>query len=136
MADVGRPIEYEPLKHPAAVTKYVADCKKAHYLPTIEGLAVHLIVARSTLYKWGDTYPKFSDILEQLKAAQASQLIQKGLKNEYNASITKLMLTKHGYTDRQEVTGKDGEPLFDDQSKDKADRAVVAFLKGDTSEGK
>ena len=31
-------------------------------------------------------------------------LIAKGLKGEFNASITKLMLTKHGYTDKQDVT--------------------------------
>jgi hypothetical protein len=36
-------------------------------------------------------------------AAQASQPIQNGLVNNYNSTITKLMLTKHGYSDKQEI---------------------------------
>ena len=47
-----------------------------------------------------------------MKAAQASQLIQNGLVNNYNATITKLMLTKHGYRDKQEVDHTtDGKPI-------------------------
>lgn len=106
----GRPKEYDPIKIGNEVIKFIATCKKQFYLPTIEGLAVHLTVARSTLYEWGNTYPEFSDILEQLKALQASMLIQNGLKGEYNPTITKLMLTKHDYTDKQDVT-TGGEPI-------------------------
>ena len=50
-----------------------------------------------------EEHPEFSDILEQLLSAQASQLIQNGLVNNYNPTITKLMLTKHGYRDKAEV---------------------------------
>jgi hypothetical protein len=97
----GRPTEYDPIKHPAGVAAYVAICKQQNFLPTLEGLAVHLSVARQTLYDWGTEdseryHPEFSDILEQLMAAQASQLVQNGLVNNYNSTITKLMLTKHG----------------------------------------
>jgi hypothetical protein len=97
----GRPSEYDATKHPAGVAAYVALCKQQNYLPTLEGLAVHLGVARQTLYDWGTAggpryQLEFSDILEQLMAAQASQLVQNGLVNNYNPTITKLMLTKHG----------------------------------------
>jgi hypothetical protein len=36
-----------------------------------------------------------------------------GILNEYNASITKLLLTKHGYSEKTEtaITGPDGGPL-------------------------
>jgi hypothetical protein len=103
-----RPSEYEAEAIASGVSAYVALCKDNSYLPTIEGLAVHLGVARQTLYDWTDPksdrfHEEFSDILEQLKAAQASQLIQNGLVNNYNSTITKLMLTKHGYNDKSEV---------------------------------
>jgi hypothetical protein len=100
----GRPSPYDASKVAKEVTKYIAECKGNQYLPTIEGLAVHLCVARSTLYLWAAEHPEFSDIFEQLKAVQASMLIQNGLKGEYNATITKLMLTKHDYVERQDVT--------------------------------
>lgn len=108
----GRPIEYNAVKHAKGVAAYVNECKKNFYLPTIEGLAVHLSVARATLYDWADKYPEFSDIFEQLRALQASMLIQNGLKGDYNATITKLILTKHDYRDKQETDIKsDGKAI-------------------------
>ena len=80
-------------------------------VPTIEGLAYELHVARSTLYKWADEHDGFSYIFERLKAAQAKKLLSGGLSSELNATITKLMLTKHDYSDKQETdiktNGKD-----------------------------
>lgn len=113
----GRPTEYDAIKTAKAVSKYLSDCKRQFYLPTIEGLAVHLGVWRSTLYDWAapssDVYHvEFHDIFEQLKALQASMLIQNGLKGEYNATITKLLLTKHNYSDKQETDIKsDGKAI-------------------------
>lgn len=107
---MARPIEYNAKEIAKGLAAYVSAAHKQKYLPTIEGLAVHLKVARDTLYDWASKYPEFSDILEQLKAAQATQLIQNGLVGNYNSTITKLMLTKHGYTDRTDVT-TDGKAL-------------------------
>ena len=72
-------------------------------VPTIEGLAYELHVSRSTLYKWADEHDGFSYIFERLKAAQARKLLSGGLSSELNATITKLMLTKHDYSDKQGV---------------------------------
>jgi hypothetical protein len=133
---VGRPTIYEALTVAKAVKAYVEKRQAKRYIPTIEGLAVHLGVSRDTLYEWEDKYPDFSDILEQLRAAQADQLIQNGLIGYFNSTITKLMLTKHGYADRQELTGADGSKLFDDaQAKQKARGAIAAFFgRGDKQE--
>lgn len=69
-------------------------------LPSIEGLAAHLKVHRDTLYKWAEEYKEFSDILEQLRVVQAERLINNGLSGNYNPTITKLILSKHGYVEK------------------------------------
>jgi len=80
-------------------------------LPTIEGLALYLGTARSTLYEWRDLDKEFSDIFDKLLQKQANMLISKGLSGDYNPTIAKVLLTKHGYREGNEVTGKDGEKL-------------------------
>lgn len=79
-------------------------------IPTVEGLAVYLKVSRSTVYKWKGENSDFSDILEDLMARQAKELFSNGLTGDFNPTITKLILTKHGYSDRveQDVTSSDG----------------------------
>lgn len=72
-------------------------------LPTKGGLARHLGVARDTLYDWSSTYPEFSDIMEELGAEQEDRLINNGLSGDYNPTIAKVLLTKHGYADKQEI---------------------------------
>jgi hypothetical protein len=103
---MARHSDYDAEEVAKDVSKYIKNCKEQFYLPTVEGLAVHLEIARSTVYACAKVFPEFSDILEALLAAQGSQLIQNGVTGEYNSTITKLMLTKHGYTDKMEVTEK------------------------------
>jgi len=78
-------------------------------VPNIAGLACYLGKSRSTAYEYAEQSNEFSDILESILAMQESKLISGGLKNEYNATITKLMLTKHGYSDKQEVDNKSSD---------------------------
>lgn len=70
-------------------------------LPTIEGLALRLNIRRETLYAWEKENEDFSNILEELRQAQAEKLMQNGLYNRYNPTITKLMLSKHGYIEEK-----------------------------------
>ena len=44
---------------------------------------------------------EFLDTLELIKSRQEVELINKGLKGEFNASIAKLMLANHGYSEKQ-----------------------------------
>ncbi len=70
-------------------------------VPTVEGLAMHLGLYRTYIYECQD----LSDTLEQVQRLQASILIERGLTNEYNASIVKLLLSaKHGYIEKSEVS--------------------------------
>lgn len=80
-------------------------------LPSIEGLALYLEVTRPTIYDWKTRFPEFSYIVDKLLAKQAELLINNGVGGLYNHSIAKLLLTKHGYVERNELTGKDGEKL-------------------------
>lgn len=70
-------------------------------LPSIEGLAYHLDVARDTMYAWEKDNKQFSYILEKLRQVQATKLIDKGLNSQYNSTIAKLILSKHGYVEKQ-----------------------------------
>lgn len=98
---------------------------------TIEGLALDLRCNRDSLYKWEKEDEEFSDILEELRQLQANRLLQYGLKNMYNPTITKLMLSKHDYIEKRQedhtTNGKDlptpilgGVTNDKDQSADKS----------------
>lgn len=90
---------------PEILEKAKAYLEKEVVFPSVADLAIHLGKARSTLYKWAKESDKkeFSDILETVLAVQEKLLIERGLTSDYNSTITKLMLTKHGYSDKQET---------------------------------
>jgi len=72
-------------------------------VPSVSGLAVYLNKARSTIYSWAkdDDKKPFSDLLEILLAKQEKMLLNGGLSGTFNASITKLMLSKHDYSEKK-----------------------------------
>lgn len=78
-------------------------------IPSIAGLACYLGVARETIYDWRDKDTEFSDIVKGILAMQERQLLNGGLSGDYNATISKLVLSKHGYTDKAEVDNKSSD---------------------------
>lgn len=84
-------------------------------LPSIEGLSLFLKVSRQRIYDWEDKFDEFRDIIEELRAKQAKVLLENGLSGDYNPTITKVILTKHGYREGIENTGKDGKDLIPEQ---------------------
>lgn len=83
-------------------------------IPSVVGMAKAINVAKSTLYKWAEEEDKkFSDILDQCMDNQEIALMNGGLSGDYNSTITKLMLTKHGYHDKADNTlsSPDGGPV-------------------------
>lgn len=106
----GRPTDYseQTLRDAwAYVQEFSNDVKTSSglivNLPTIEGLSLYLEISRSTLYLWQKEHKEFSDIIEVLQQKQAQVLINNGLSGNYNSTIAKVLLTKHGYTDKQEI---------------------------------
>lgn len=100
----GRPTEYDG-KIVDLAESYLLELPKDEKVHSIEGLSDHINIARSTIYKWckEENKREFSDIVEKILNKQGKTLLNGGLSNIFNASITKLMLTKHGYVDRQET---------------------------------
>lgn len=90
---------------------YINDYKMhGDMIPSIEGMAEHLGLARETLYDWAKQKDKgFSDILGRCMQVQAKTLVNNGLNNTFNSAITKLVLGKHGYHDKmeQDITSSD-----------------------------
>lgn len=98
--------------------EYIESCEDTFgiankvQLPTIEGLAYHLGINKDTIYTWRKEKEEFSDLIDELLAKQARELVNKGLSGDYNSTIAKVLLTKHGYRDAQEVTGLNGKDLI------------------------
>lgn len=108
----GRPTDYS--QETLVKTKDYFDNyeKYGDVMPSIAGLAIFLGTSRDTLYDWAKQEEKkeFSDMLREILTKQESVLFNKGLKGEFNSNITKLALTKHGYTDKSDLTSGD-KPL-------------------------
>lgn len=112
MAATGRPSKYtKPIL--AKAKKYLDIWETlGDIIPSVEAMSEYLDVSRKTLYNWGDSHSEFLHILEKVNIKQNRVLINGGLSGELNSNITKLVLGKHGYSDKQELMGKDGEKLI------------------------
>ena len=109
----GRPRTYKPDMVEKA-RRYIANHEDYDDpVPTVAGLACVLGVVRDTCYQWAkdEDKPEFSDILSELAQKQERCLVRGGLMSDFNAPIAKMMLTKHGYSDRVDTdlttNGKD-----------------------------
>ena len=91
-------------------------------IPTIEGLAVYLGVSKQSVYVWRNKYPEFDEVVEKLLAVQADLLINNGLSGDYNPTISKVLLTKHGYREGMEQTVTTVEVSKED--KERAQKAL------------
>lgn len=101
--DMPRPTKYsEEIVQKA--NKYLDEYSAlGDVVPMIEGLAIYLGISRDTIYEWtgqGDK-KEFSDIVRAVQTSQARQLINGGLKAQLQPTITKLLLSKHGYNNEK-----------------------------------
>jgi hypothetical protein len=110
----GRPTKYDKSILEKA-NKYMDDFH--HYgalFPSHTGLALYLELNTDTLYDWAKQEEKkeFSDILSKIKAIQHEMVMGGGISGDFNSNIVKLLLGKHGYSEKQqqEISGPDGGP--------------------------
>lgn len=127
-------------KHPGGRPSYYSDetVRKAkeylttyaelgHAVPSVAGLSLFLERSRSTIYEWASDSEKqeFSDILDKINATQEEVALSKGLKGDYNANLVKLLLGKHGYSDKVETQSN---VTFDGLSDDDLKARIQALL--------
>lgn len=70
---------------------------------SIDGLASYLGKARSRVYEYIKLNEEFKDTLEAIQSLQECLLVNKDLIGDFNVPITKLMLSNHGYSEKQEI---------------------------------
>lgn len=78
-------------------------------VPSVAGLACYLGISRSRAYEYAKQSGEFKDTLDDIQTMQERGLINKGLSGEFNATITKLMLANHGYSDKAEIDNKSSD---------------------------
>ena len=100
----GRPSKYNADMQ-AAAEDYVNNFREyGDVVPTVASLALHLDVAIKTLYNWAtEENPEFLHIFNRLELLQHKSLVNGGLAGGFNPAVTKMMLTKHGYSDKHEI---------------------------------
>lgn len=84
--------------------------ERGDVIPSIAGLALYTRVRRSTIHSWLANIPdvsedlkeQFMDIIGELQEEQEQKLLSGGLSGSFNATITKLVLSKHDYSDKVE----------------------------------
>lgn len=85
-------------------------------VPSVAGLSVYLDIAKSSIYKYKAENARFSDTLERIESKQEQMLLKGGLMGDFNPTITKLMMSNHGYSEKQHIdnTSSDGsmKPVF------------------------
>ena len=76
-----------------------------HAFPSDIGLATVLDISPKTLYNWAKDEDKapFLHILDKINSEQQRVAWHKGLNGEYNANLVKLLLGKHGFSDKQDT---------------------------------
>ena len=109
----GRPTEYKE-EILVKAQDYYDNLPEDEVIHSIEGLAEHINIARSTIYEWIKDEDKkdFSDIVSQILERQGKFLINNGLSGKYNSKITMALLSKHGYREERGFVGAEGKDLF------------------------
>ena len=135
----GRPTKYtEELLEKAE--KYIDSFEDyEHAFPSHIGLAEVLDISTETLYQWEKDPEKkvFSDMLGKIKQKQHNIAWSRGMTGEYNANLVKLLLTKHGYSDKNEheLYGKGGGPIQQEHGISESDRDILnRWKKGESKE--
>jgi|TARA_R110000737_G_scaffold100073_1_gene134028 hypothetical protein len=116
----GRPTSYndEVLQMAKDYLNYFLDNKSEvnlippQVIPTAVGLCAYINIGTSTIHVWDKDEEKveFRAVLDKIKQVQHVIALNGGMTGVYSAPIVKLLLTKHGYSDKseQDIKSSDG----------------------------
>ena len=110
---MGRPTKLTDELKATANTYLDVYSDLGHVVPSIQGLAIFLKVAESSIYKWGDECEAFSGTLSDIKTYQHFDLVNGGLNGDHNSTIAKLMLANHGHSDKVDQTISGGDKAIE-----------------------
>lgn len=105
MAVMGAPTKYSQEVLETAIDYVINFGDYGDEVPTIAGLAMAIKTHRDTIYDWSKQEDKkeFSDIVKILMTNQERKLVNGGLNGSMNPTIAKLLLAKHGHSDKTET---------------------------------
>jgi len=98
---------------------------------SVEEMAYYAGVHPDTIYAWLKENKVFSDRIKALRERpilKARQTIVKSLENAVTAQWYLERKKKREFAQRQEITGADGEKLFDEETTKKSKSVVRQFL--------
>ena len=102
-------------------------------VPMLVGMSIHCGITEKTRMKYEKEHEAMGIVCAGVREAQQQVLINKGLTKIHDNSLTKLMLMKHGFTDKQTVDMKssDGSMSPTKEALDAAREAIDAEFGGD-----
>ena len=122
----GRPTHYND-EILSKAEEYLANYEShGDAVPSHAGLALVVGISRFTVYEWAKHPEKkeFSSILDKILMTQEKAALSKGLTGDWNAQIVKLLLGKHGYSDKVETQAT---VTFEQMSDDELAARIAAF---------
>ena len=89
-------------------------------VPSVAGLACYLGKHKASMYNYAEQSTEFFDTLEAIKTVQENKLLNGGLTGSFNSTIAKLMLSNHGYSEKQEIDHQSSDGSMPPQAKEDA----------------
>jgi len=125
----GRPTTYTPEMLEKAYAYLDKWESEGDAIPSVVGLVKYIGRSKTCVYDWAKEEGKeeFADILANINETQRQVLINKGLKGEFNSNITKLVLGKHGYSEKKELSSDPEKPIVVIAAEMTADEATAAY---------
>ena len=92
-------------EHLRLAREYAENWKDHGKIPQIARLARHCGISTSALYDWikKPECAELAEVYARVKTEQECELVDGGLSRTFDSGLSKLMLIKHGYSDKQEI---------------------------------
>lgn len=102
---MARPTKYTPELLEKANT-YLLEYTRL--IPSHQDMCLYLDISDATLYRWAEEKAEFKEILAKVKQMQFVVAMDGGLGGDMNANLVKLLMGKHGLSDKVDTTSSDG----------------------------